>query len=210
MLFVFSAGVCISAIVRNRRSTHTVITNSLHAIMAIAMAVMAWPRGADIAPRGPMLFFLAAAGWFAVVPAKADGHQVRNIYHAVMMLAMAWMYAAMGGLHLRSNTDPASTAMPEMDMAGMATAMDGGAAHAGHTGHASQLAAAYSGARSVTWLGSLNWLCAIGFAGAAVFWLYRFIATRMQASGDESHSSFGTLCQFAMAAGTAVMFGVML
>jgi hypothetical protein len=207
LLFVFSAGVCISAIVRNRRSTPTVITNSLHAVMAIAMAVMAWPRGADIAPRGPMLFFLAAAGWFAVVPAKADGHQVRNTYHAVMMIAMAWMYAAMGGLHLRSNADPASTAMPEMDMAGMSTAMDGGASHAGHTGH---MVAAYSGAGPVTWLGSLNWLCAIGFAGAAVFWLYRFIATRMQASGDESHSSFGTLCQFAMAAGTAVMFGVML
>jgi hypothetical protein len=199
--------VCISAIVRNRHSTPNLISHSLHAIMAIAMAVMAWPRGADLPPRAPMIFFAAAAVWFAAVTVKSAGHRVANVYHTLMMVAMAWMYAAMGGLHLRSNADPASTAMPEMDMAGMSTAMDGGASHAGHTGH---MVAAYSGAGPVTWLGSLNWLCAIGFAGAAVFWLYRFIATRMQASGDESHSSFGTLCQFAMAAGTAVMFGVML
>ncbi len=208
-LFLFSAGVCISAIVNNRHSTPTVITNSLHAIMAIAMAVMAWPRGADLPTRGPMLFFLLAAGWFAVVPAKADGHQVRNVYHAVMMLAMAWMYAAMGGLPLRANGDPASTAMPEMDMAGLSSAMDGSTGHAGHAGHAGYAAGVQS-AEPVTWLGSLNWLCAIGFAAAAVFWLYRFITTRVQASSDDSHSSVGVLCQLAMAAGMAVMFGVML
>ncbi len=45
---------------------------------------------------------------------------------------------------------------------------------------------------------------------AAVFWLYRFITARVQASSDESHSSVGILCQLAMAAGMAIMFGVML
>ena len=200
LLFLFSAGVCIAAIVRNRHSVANLISHSLHAVMAIAMAVMAWPRGAELPARAPMLLFLAAAVWFLIVTVQSTGHRMANSYHALMMLAMAWMYAAMGGLPLRSREDSASTAMPEM--AGM------GSGHAGHGGHAGHLAAAPSAAESGDWTGTLNWLFTLGFAASAVFWLYRFITTRLKPSKDVS--SVGVLCQLAMAAGMAVMFGVML
>ena len=205
-LFVFSAGVCIAAIFRNRHSAANLISHSLHALMAIAMAVMAWPRGAELPTRAPMVFFLAAAIWFAVVTARTSGHRIANSYHTLMMLAMAWMYAAMGGLPLRSHKEPAATEMAGMDMAGM-PGMDGSAGHGGHGGHS---AAIQSTAEPADWIGVLNWLFTIGFAAAAVFWLYRFVTDRVQGSRDESHSSAGILCQLAMAAGMAIMFGVML
>ena len=53
-------------------------------------------------------------------------------------------------------------------------------------------------------------MCTIGFSVAAVFWLYRLITGRLQSAEDESHSTVGILCQLAMAAGMAIMFGVML
>ena len=42
-LFVFSAGVCVAALARNRHSATGLVSHALHAIMAVAMAVMAWP-----------------------------------------------------------------------------------------------------------------------------------------------------------------------
>lgn len=202
LLFLFSAGVCIAGIVRNRHSAANLTSHALHAIMAIAMAVMAWPRGAELPSRAPMIFFLAATVWFAVVMIRNPAHRLANGYHTLMMLAMAWMYAAMGGLPLRRQEGPMSTAMPEMDMAGM----DSG--HAGHGGHGGHSAGMQSGADAATWIGTLNWLCAIGFSAASAFWLYRFIAARLKPSSDVSN--VGILCQLAMAAGMAVMFGVML
>jgi len=209
LLFVFSAGVCMWAIARNRHSPANLISHSLHAIMAIAMAVMAWPRGAELPARGPMIFFLAASVWFAVVTARTGGHRIANVYHTLMMAAMAWMYAAMGGLPLRRHDGSASVDMPGMDMAGM-PGMPAEAGHAGHAGHSGHAVALQSVAEPASWIGTLNWLCTIGFAVATVFWLYRFITVRVQAAGSDSRSSVGILCQLAMAAGMAIMFGVML
>lgn len=197
--FLFSAGVCVRAIAVNRHSGANTVSHSLHAIMAVAMAVMAWPRGAELPTRAPMIFFLAAALWFAVITARSADHRPANVYHTFMMLAMAWMYAAMGGLPVRRNGQPEPDAM-----AGMAS---GHASHAGHAGH--------TAAGSVTTAGVsvyevLNWLCTIAFCVAAVFWLYRFITDRLQPSDRSLHHSVGILCQLAMAAGMAVMFGVML
>lgn len=206
LLFLFSAGVCISAIARNRHSAANLISHSLHAIMAVAMAVMAWPRGAELPARAPMIFFFGAAVWFAVITVRSTGHRVANTYHALMMLAMAWMYAAMGGLPLGRHKDSGSADMADMDMAGM----DGSSGHAGHGGHTGHAMGAHSGADSAAWVGTLNWICTLGFAAAAVFWLYRFITARVQPSADQSRSSVGILCQLAMAAGMAIMFGVML
>ncbi len=198
VLFVFSAGVCVAAIARNRHSAIGLVSHALHAIMAVAMAVMAWPRGADLPSRAPMIFFLAAAVWFLVVTVRASEHRVANGYHTFMMLAMAWMYAAMGGLPLPRREAPAPTAatsgtsmpgMPGMDMPGS-------------SGHA--------GAGPAGWVAMLNWVCAVGFAAAAVFWFYRFVTARVQSSSDESHSTVGILCQLAMATGMAIMFAVML
>ena len=209
LLYVISAAVSVVAIAGNRHCTANLISNALHAVMAIAMAVMAWPRGAELPPRAPMIFFLAAAVWFAVMTMRDAGHRVANTYHVLMMLAMSWMYAAMDGLPLRPQEDSTSTAMPGMDMAGM-TGTDGSAGHAGHAGHASHSAAMPSSAEPADWIGTLNWLCTIGFAAAAVFWFYRLVTHRVQSSGDESNSSAAILSQFAMAAGMAVMFGVMI
>ena len=207
LLFVFSAVVSLVGIARNRHCTTNLISNALHAVMAIAMAVMAWPRGAELPTRPPMIFFLLAAVWFAVLTVRDAGHRVANLYHVLMMGAMAWMYAAMGGLPLRpQQQDPKSTAVPGMDMPGM----DGSSGHAGHAGHAHHATATQSGAEAATWIGTLNWLCTIGFAAAAVFWLYRLVTHRVQPSDDEANSGAGILSQLAIAAGMAVMFGVML
>ena len=46
VLFLFSAAVCVRGMVTGRHSPRGAVSHALHAIMAIAMAVMAWPRGA--------------------------------------------------------------------------------------------------------------------------------------------------------------------
>ena len=91
--------------------------------MAIAMAVMAWPRGADLPATGPLLFFLLATAWFIALTLGRPGHRRANVYHAVMMLAMAWMYAVMNGGLLPASSDVASAgahhgsvSMPGMNM----------------------------------------------------------------------------------------------
>lgn len=205
VLFLFSAAVCVRGIVTGGHSRQAVIGHSLHAIMALAMAVMAWPRGADLPTRAPMIFFALAALWFAIVMARTGEHRVANGYHTLMMLAMAWMYAAMGGLPLRQKS-------AGMTMAGM-PGMDGAPAssgHGGHAGHGSHSAAGHTGHDSAAWVGTLNWVCAAGFAVAAVFWLYRYITARIAPSAATADQGLGILCQFAMAAGMAIMFAVML
>lgn len=203
LLFLFSAGVCVQAIAANRHSGANLISHSLHAIMAIAMAVMAWPRGAELPARAPMIFFFAAALWFAVVTLRSAEHRPANVYHTFMMLAMAWMYAAMGGLPVRGKD---AGAMAGMDMPGM----DSSSGHAGHAGHAGHSAAGSGAVETVSWYGVTNWACTIAFGLATAFWLYRFITARLQSSDRSSHNLVGILCQLAMAAGMAIMFAVML
>jgi hypothetical protein len=179
--------------------------------MAIAMAVMAWPRGAELPTRAPMIFFLVAAVWFAVITVRSAGHRAANAYHALMMLAMSWMYAAMGGLKLTAGESDSMAGMPGMDMPGMPGMpgmpdMQTSSGHAGHAGHSG--AGGHGGSDSLDWVGMLNWVCTIGFGVATAFWLYRLITARLQPS--ESDQILGILCQLAMAAGMAIMFGVML
>lgn len=200
LMFLFSAAVCVRSITADRHSGADVISHSLHAVMAVAMAVMAWPRGADLPPRTPMVFFAAAALWFTVVTARTAGHRAANAYHTAMMLAMAWMYAAMGGLPVHTGDDAGAMAGADLSMAGM-----GG----GHAGHGGRSAAGLS-AEPLGWYGSLNRLCVIAFAIAAAYWLYRFITARLQGSAGAADHSVGILCQFAMAAGMGIMFAVML
>lgn len=212
LLFVFSGGVYVQAIVANRHSGANVIGDFLHAIMAVAMAVMAWPRGAELPTRAPMVFFAVAAIWFAVIAVRNSSRRWGSVYHALMMLAMAWMYAAMGGLPLRSTT------MSGMDMSGAdGSPTDAGhaghgghAGHAGHGGHAGHSAAGPSASATPEWVGVLNWVCTVGFAIATVFWIYRYIAARLGGSTHSPGQQFGILSQATMAAGMAIMFAVML
>ena len=116
LLFVFSAAVCVRGLVASRHSPASLISHSLHALMAIAMAVMAWPRGADLPARAPMIFFALAAVWFVAITITGRMHRGANGYHALMMMAMAWMYAAMGGLPL-PKASPEIVARAVMDVA---------------------------------------------------------------------------------------------
>lgn len=207
LFFGFSAAVCVRGMVAGRHSPASLISHTLHALMAIAMAVMAWPRGADLPSRAPMIFFALAALWFVVVMATGRTHRVANGYHTLMMAAMAWMYAAMGGLPLpKAASSAAGDGMDGMAMDMSAASGHGG--HGGHGGHASHSAAGHAGSDAASWIGVLNWVCAVGFGVAAVFWFYRFVTSRL--GQPAAGQSLGVLCQFAMAAGMAIMFAVML
>lgn len=79
----------------------------LHLVMSAAMIAMAWPAGMAAVPLAPAaVFFTVVAGWFGYLFAarntgrlrrsQLDGHPPwHQLAHGVMMLTMAWMYAAM-------------------------------------------------------------------------------------------------------------------
>ena len=197
-LFVISAAECGFAIAADRRSWTHVVGHSLHFVMAVAMVVMAWPRGAAVPTTGPMVFFLAAKVWFVVVALAESGHRVSNAYHASMMLAMAWMYAVMSGSLLPTPTEGTG---------------DGGGSGALHTASAASMPGmAGAGGQTATppFISGLNWLCTVGFAIAAVWWVYLYFARRRAEPAAPANRFFGVACQAMMAAGMAVMFGVML
>lgn len=212
LLFVLSAAECVFAIAVGHRRWPSVVSYSLHAIMAVAMAVMAWPRGAALPTIPPMIFFLLATLWFVVIAgtASAAGHRIATIYHALMMLAMAWMYAVMNGRVLPGQSSGSAEAagagsgghhgghmnMPGMDMPDM-PGMDMGDSAGAATGYPD-------------WIAALNWVCTIGFAVAAVVWLYRYLVARQTRSAGDAVHQLGLLSQAMMAIGMAVMFGVML
>jgi hypothetical protein len=208
ILFVLAAAECLFSLAAGNRRWTNVVSQLLHVVMAVAMAVMAWPWGAALPTVAPMVFFLLATGWFVGATASpiCVGHRIAGSYHALMMLAMAWMYAVMNG-HLLPGQ--ASYAAPSQA---------GASGHAGHAGMnmpgmdmsgMDMPAASGSGGGYPAYIATLNWVCTIGFAIAAVYWLYRYLSLRMNHAGS-AEQSLGTLCQSMMAAGMAIMFGVML
>ncbi len=214
ILFVLSAAECLYSLAAGNRRPVSVVGHVLHAVMAVAMAVMAWPWGAALPTVAPMVFFLLATLWFVAVTVSpvGAGHRVAGTYHALMMLAMAWMYAVMNG-HLLPGQSGSG------DASGSASTGSGG----GHAGHAGMnmpgmdmsgmdmpAADASGAAGNPAYIDTLDWVCTIGFAVAAVFWLYRYLAVRMDRSPVRGGHPLGILCQAMMAAGMAIMFGVML
>ena len=201
-LFLISAAECAYALATGRRSCTHVVGHLLHFVMAVAMAVMAWPRGAALPTTGPMLLLLVATVWFAVITLVASGHRAVNAYHASMMLAMAWMYAVMSGTLLPAPSDSgvhvangahgvsSMASMPGMAMPDMAgpTATSG----------------------DPPFIVGLNWVCTVGFAVAAAYWLCLLVVRHRADPTMPAHRFFGIACQMMMAAGMAVMFGVML
>ncbi|QRP50444.1 DUF5134 domain-containing protein [Amycolatopsis sp. FDAARGOS 1241] len=195
-LFVISAterGYCIAA---GRLPPTDLVGNSLQALMAIAMAVMAWPGGAGLAATGPLLFFLLAALWFLAVSVGRAKHRRANAYHVMMMLATAWMYAAMGGGLLPAPHDVASadgrhgsSSMPGMDMPAMETAPGAGGTPPFFTG--------------------LNWLLTIAFAVAGAGWSWWLFVRRRTAPSPPGRVQAGIAAQAVMAAGMAIMFAVL-
>lgn len=79
----------------------------LHLVMSAAMIAMAWPAGMAAVPLLPAtIFFTVVALWFGYLFAARNSGQLRRsqldghppwhqLAHGVMMLTMAWMYAAM-------------------------------------------------------------------------------------------------------------------
>jgi hypothetical protein len=199
-LFLLSAGECVSALVAGHRAPVRVVGNLLHVAMAVAMAVMAWPWGAGLPTAQPCAFFLVAAAWFAVLALVEAGHRGVNAYHLAMMLAMAWMYAVMGGglvaqsAEVVAGSASASSVPKTMPMPGMP-----------------DMQIPVSGAVTTPpFITGLNWLCAIGFAVATAWWLGIVVARRRRDPGAPLRSLLGAGCQAMMAAGMALVFGVML
>ena len=112
VLFVLSAVEWGFGVVTQRRVWTAIVRYGLHFVMSVAMAVMVWPWGARLPTTGPTVFFLLAALWFVVattfVSEKTVAKRAEYGYHALMMLAMAWMYAVMNM--------PADVPMPDMNM----------------------------------------------------------------------------------------------
>ena len=202
-LFVLSAAECLFEIAfetaNGRRTGTRVVGILLHFIMSVAMVVMAWPWGATLPTTGPLVFFLLAAVWFVAAGVIDADHRVVDAYHALMMSAMSWMYAVMNGdllpgrvgtVHGMPDTNMPGMDMPGMDMAGTDASSSGGGYPA--------------------WMGAVNWICTIGFAIAALWWVYRYFALRKAAPTEPWHRFLGAARQALMAAGMAIMFGVLL
>ncbi|MHA7663210.1 DUF5134 domain-containing protein [Mycolicibacterium sp. HS_4_1] len=204
-LFLLSAAQCVYALVTAHENRTWIDQTSrvLHLLMAVAMLVMAWPAGMAVPNRPPMVLFLLAAGWFVVVLLVRTGHRVADGYHAVMMLAMAWMYAVMDGRVLPAqcagtvaDVPEASSSMPSMpgmDMSGMAT----------HSGPMSGCG------HPPEWVGVVNWTVTGVFGVAAAWWAIRYFTVRQQRPDAPAHLWFAVACQAMAAAGMAIMFAVM-
>lgn len=196
-LFVLSAAEGVFAVATGTRIWTHVVGQLLHVAMAVAMVAMAWPAGAALPTTPPMVFFLLAALWFVVLTFAQSGHRLVNLYHGAMMLAMAWMYAVMsGGL-----------------MAQPAAGVDAAPAVGGHHGMPGMNmldADPTATLANPPFITGLNWLWAVGFAAATVWWLYRYFVRRKAEPSQPAHRFLGTAAQAMMAAGMSIMFAAML
>ncbi|WP_099025016.1 DUF5134 domain-containing protein [Mycolicibacterium palauense] len=202
ILFVLSAAETVYSVAIGDRAPRHVVGHGLHFVMSVAMAVMAWPKGTEVPNIPPMIFFLLATVWFVALLATDAGHRLLNGYHALMMFAMAWMYAVMGRVLPGQGTGGQDTGGQEMapDMQHDMTSMQGmemGAHQHGAHGHPA-------------WINAVDWFWTVFFALAALWWLYRFFTERRDNPGAPAYEHVGAIGQAMMAAGMAIMFGVML
>jgi hypothetical protein len=185
VLSALSGVECGLAIVIDRRAWTLVLSDGLRLAMAIAMAVTVWPVGMRLAGTGPAVFFVLAAVWFAtvaVVTARTNAQRAVCGYHALTMIAMAWMLAVMDGHRL-----------------------SGGSHSHHHHMSADPVESSVPG-----WVTTIDWFWAVAFTLVAVVWAYRFVAERRRPTSHLWRSSLGSAGQAVMAAAMAVMFGAML
>jgi Domain of unknown function (DUF5134) len=190
-LFVLSAGVYAFVIAAQRRTWTSIVSDALHFVMAVAMAVMAWTWGAQPPTTGPAVFFVLAGVWFAGMAVLSDYTMPQRAvcgYHATMMLATAWMYSVAHQHRLPGQ--------PRTD-----TELVLRSPHP-HT-HATHVA---TGGESPGWISGLDWFLTAAFAVAAVFWVYHLVTAR--GTDRQWRDSLPSLAQAMMAAGMAIMFGV--
>lgn len=186
-------------LVIDRRSVISVLSHGSHVVMAIAMAVMAWPQGIQLPTTLPEGFFVVAGLWFvgtAVLVARRLLQRVVCGYGAATMFAMSWMYAVMNGRlrpgHVTVGHQHHHHVAPDMDT----TAMDV------HTADAWP-----------SWIDAGNWVWTAVFVLAAIGWGYWFLAQRGGRRRPRVRVwrlSLGSAVQAMMAAAMAIMFATML
>ncbi|ETK34883.1 membrane protein [Microbispora sp. ATCC PTA-5024] len=108
------------------------VTHALHALMAVAMAVMTWPWGMRVPARPQVVFFSLAAVWFLAaacfVRSSAAPLPYRVLHaapHALAMTAAAWMADTM---RAGSSVGGGESVSSMMDMPGMHMRAPGSAA----------------------------------------------------------------------------------
>lgn len=172
------------------------LTHLLHLTMSVAMVLMVWRVGLDLPAIGPTLFFLLAGVWFvgiAVWASSASRQRLKTCYYAVMMAAMAWMYALMSGAVSGVSTHRHSQPDSEvMDMPGMKLPSH-------------DMAPATVG---FPWVSAANWIGVAAFAAVALYWSYRFVGERRMNRVPTTARAvwWEPLYQASTAAGTALMF----
>lgn len=166
------------------------VSHGLQLLMAISMSVMAWPWGAKVPTVGPAVFFLLAALWFlavAIIAVRSRYPRMSNGYHALMMLATAWMYVSINNpLHVHSPHSP-STPMGGMDMAAM------------NEQASSEAPALFT---------AVNWIGAVVFTIAAAFWVSTYFVERRRAT--TRFGPLGDVAQAMTAVGMAILFAATL
>ena len=203
-VFCVSIAECSYVLVAQHDQWKSIVSNLLHLVTSVAMIVMVWSRGVDLPTAEPLTFFLLAAIWFVgMVVTNPSGirERLKNGYHAVMMTAMAWMYAVMNGDLLATHHSGHSHAR-DVHASGM------------HTPSAMDMSSTdmQSKASELPWITTINWIATLGFAVAALYWLLRFLADRPTSpvphNAPPAHRELR--CQAFMAAGMAITFGVAL
>ncbi|MGW4488317.1 DUF5134 domain-containing protein [Amycolatopsis sp. NPDC004368] len=129
---------------------------------------------------GGVTVFFLLAAVWFGVVAARRNHRRVNAYHVLTMLAMAWM------------SRPHQGSMPGMVMSDPTMP--------GMTGPHD----------TVGLTAGLDWVLAIGFAAAGVWWLWRLVARSLTAPLPTGHTQADLATQAMTAAGTAVMFAVLL
>ncbi|GEE00610.1 hypothetical protein nbrc107696_10560 [Gordonia spumicola] len=220
ILFALAAAQCLYSLLQFSMPWKSRVGHVLHLVMSVGMLVMAWPFSMDWSTTPPMVFFGLAAVWFVssiILPdaesaatdcgcvPPTDGATGRGVaaYHAVMMGAMAWMYAVMNG-----------TILPSFDGDGggdhgMALAMpsDGGLVIAHEHGGSDGVSGMHMHAGQPGYVAPVNWMLGVGFVVAAFAWLYVYFKNRRVPSASSDVLAFSSdLCQVFMAAGMGIMF----
>lgn len=106
IVFSATAMYAFCRMVVDRRHPVATVGNALHVVMSIDMVAMAWPVWSSIDALPQILVFSAGTGWYLIVaglsarrallPSTIGGHGAwHQIAHALMMLTMVWMTAAM-------------------------------------------------------------------------------------------------------------------
>jgi len=148
------------------------------------------------------LYILLAGLWFARAAGRistATGERLTNGYYAVMMAAMAWMFAAMNG-RLPGQIGHSFDRAPSEALAMNMSETDMTSTH--------QMSSTGTGAQ---WITMVNWVATLGFGIVALYWACQYIARRrigpVLRTGQLARLE--PLYQVCTAAGTALMFGTL-